>query len=241
MWGIIASVAGPVIGGLIGSNASENAADAQVQAGEASNATQLAMFNQNREDFAPWREAGVNALNKVTGQLDYLNKPFTNADFVKDPGYQFRLGEGERSINRAAAARGTFGSGGTMKALTRYGQDYASGEFANAYNRYNADRSNIFNRLSAIAGTGQTATNQVGQMGAQTARDIGQTQQGMGNARASGYVGQANAFTNAIGTGLNAYNQQQMINALNNRNYGGYTGANAVDYMGSSPDGGFGW
>ena len=210
-WIIGAAVVGSA---LLGNQASGAASDAQVEAGKESNATQLAMFNQNRADMAPWREGGVNALNKLTGQVDTLNRPFTNADFVQDPGYQFRLAEGEKAINRGAAARGQFNSGGTLKALQRYGQDYASGEFSNAYNRYNADRTNIFNRLAAISGIGQTATNQIGQQGASVASSIGQTTQGIGNARASGYVGGANAFSNAIGLGVNSYNQNQLLNRM---------------------------
>lgn len=237
-WAIVASIAGPVLGGLFGSDASENAADAQVKAGEASNATQLKMFETARADQAPWREAGVNALNKLTGQVDSLSRPFTMADFQADPGYQFRLGEGEKSINRAAAARGTFNSGGTLKALQRYGQDYASGEFSNAYNRYNADRTNIFNRLSAISGLGQTTSAQIGSQGIQTGRDMAQTTQGIGNARASGYVGSANAFSSAIGQGLNSYNQNRLIDRFMPQGGGGGGG-----YVGGygGYDAGDGW
>lgn len=58
-----------------------------------------------------------------------------NFDFKKDPGYQFRLDEGLKAIRRGAAASGGRGSGATMKALQRYGQNYASGEYQNAYQR----------------------------------------------------------------------------------------------------------
>ena len=64
-----------------------------------------------------------------------LLRDFTNADFVKDPGYEFRMAEGEKGINRALAARGGFDSGSALKALNRFNQDFASNEFGNAYNR----------------------------------------------------------------------------------------------------------
>ena len=56
------------------------------------------------------------------------------------PGYQFRLAEGLKGIERGAAAKGTLLTGGTLKALTRYGQDYASNEYQNRYNRSRVSR-----------------------------------------------------------------------------------------------------
>lgn len=52
-----------------------------------------------------------------------------------DPGYQFRLSEGLKALERSAAARGGLLSGATGKALTRYGQEMGSQEFQNAYGR----------------------------------------------------------------------------------------------------------
>jgi hypothetical protein len=67
---------------------------------------------------------------------------FRAEDLQVDPGYGFRLSEGLKALERSAAARGGLLSGGTGKALTRYGQEMASQEFGNAFNRsltqYNA-------------------------------------------------------------------------------------------------------
>ena len=52
-----------------------------------------------------------------------------------DPGYKFRLSEGMKALDRQAAARGGLISGNALKATQRYGQDLASQEFGNAYNR----------------------------------------------------------------------------------------------------------
>lgn len=86
-----------------------------------------------------------------------LLKEFTNEDFIKDPGYEFRLGEGEKGINRALAARGGFDSGSALKALARYNQDYGSNEFTNAFNRDAANKSNIYNMLSGQSSQGLQA------------------------------------------------------------------------------------
>lgn len=86
-----------------------------------------------------------------------LLKNFTNEDFVKDPGYEFRLGEGEKGINRALSARGGYDSGSALKALARYNQDYGSNEFTNAFNRDAANKGRIYSFLSGTAGTGLNA------------------------------------------------------------------------------------
>jgi hypothetical protein len=210
-----AIVGGAVIGGVASNMAAGKASDAQVQAGQESNATQLAMYNQTRADQEPWRKAGMGALDQMsagTAPGGDFNRDFTLADFQKDPGYQFRMDQGSDALQASAAARGALLNGGTLKALSRYGQDYASGEYSNAYNRFNNDRTQRFNRLSSLAGTGQTAATNVGNMGTQTAYGIGQTQQAMGNARASGYVGQANAINNGISSLSNFYMQRQYMN-----------------------------
>lgn len=133
-----------------------------------------------------------------------LDRSFTLADFNKDPGYEFRRSEGQRGVESSAAARGGILSGGALKALARYNQDAASGEYGAAYNRFNNDNTTRFNRLSALAGTGQTATNSSIAAG-NTLMD--QQQAGVnnitsninaaGNARASQYAGTANAIGSA--------------------------------------------
>jgi hypothetical protein len=220
MSGIATAIAGSaIIGGVMSNKAAGKAADAQVQSSQEANATQLAMFNQNREDQQPWREAGVSALGQLsagTAAGGDFNRDFTLADFTKDPGYDFRMREGQRGLDSSAAARGGALSGAAIKASERYSQDYASGEYQNAYNRFNADRTARFNRLSSIAGTGQTATNQVGAQGAQVASSIAENQIGAGNARASGYIGQGNAMSGAVNTlGNWAMNSQYMNQGTN--------------------------
>lgn len=198
-----AVIGSAVVGGAVASSGAKKAAGAQVQAGQESNATQLAMYNQTRDDQEPWRKAGETALGQMNAgmvQGGDFNRDFTIADFNKDPGYDFRMQEGQRALDASASARGGVLGGAALKATQRYGQDYASNEYGNAYNRFNADRTNRFNRLSSLAGVGQTANNVIAGVGQNTAYNIGQTQQGMGNARASGYIGQSNAISGAANT-----------------------------------------
>jgi hypothetical protein len=65
---------------------------------------------------------------------------------TSDPGYQFRLQQGTDRLQNAASARGTLNDSGTLKALLDYGQDAASQEYANVwqrdFNAYGANRAN---------------------------------------------------------------------------------------------------
>jgi hypothetical protein len=216
-WAVVAVAGATVVGGVISSNASGKAASAQENAANTAAQTQLTMYNQTRTDQAPWRAAGTTAIGQLSagtqpgGQFD--NTTYNPATILQDdPGYQFRMDQGSKALQASAAARGGLLSGGTVKALDRYGQDYASNEYGNAYNRYNNNITTRFNRLSGIAGTGQTATAQTGAAGMTAAGQIGSAQIGAGNAQAAGYIGQANAVNSGISSLGNFYMQQQYMN-----------------------------
>jgi hypothetical protein len=185
---------------LIQSRAIKNATQAQIDSTNSSNALLRDMYLQNRADLEPWRTSGVNALatiNKLTTPGNQLNQA------MLDPGYAFRQSEGEQAINRAASARGLYNSGGTMKALDRYNQDYATGEFGN-----------VFNRLSNVAGLGQTATNTGINASQNYGSQVSNNLIGAGSARASGYVGGANALTGSATNYLNYTNQNALLDRM---------------------------
>jgi hypothetical protein len=339
----MAILGGSVLGGLMSSKASGDAADAQQQASANSDATQLKIANQIREDNAPFRDAGLQASNRLVyllgldggsgasgiggatlpysqeapdtyaaGQSDNalwesilgkfnaahqaqygtpMNRSWTadadaanakaqldrqyqealktdptylaaqeqdkqakandpsygslmrkfsasdmNADPVYQSGLQFGLDQGTQGINRQAAAGGNFLSGATLKALTRFGNDYGSTKANESYNRFNADQNSQYNKLAGLSGAGQQATNQINAAGTNMANQVSASQQGAGNARASGYVGQANAWNNAIGAGVNAYQQNKLMSTMYpSSGYSGYTGYTG----GADPLGGF--
>jgi hypothetical protein len=225
-------VAGAVIGSsLIGGSAAKSAASTQSAAADRAAELQNQQYQQTREDQAPYRAAGYNALAEL--QRTAGNVPgafsFTNEQMYQDPGYAFRLAEGQKALDRSAAARGGLISGGALRAATRYGQDMGSQEYQNAYNRaltgYNtgvASENQLYNRQAALAGIGQTATNLVGQAGQNYANNAGNMITGGAAAQAAGQVGMANAFTGGLGTYLN-YSQG---NALTNALRGGSGGSN---------------
>ena len=139
---------------------------------------------------------------------------FGAADFQADPGYAFRLAEGQKALDRQAAARGGLISGGALKAAQRYGQEMGSQEYTNAFNRYQTERQAQLNPLQSLAGVGQTSSQQLGAAGQAMASGVGEAMGQAAQARASGYVGQANALSSALGTGLNYYQGQQYLNRL---------------------------
>jgi hypothetical protein len=192
----------------------ESAANASSAASRASLALQKEMFDKQIELQAPWREAGVNALAKMQGG-DYSAPPTFAFNYNQntDPGTQFRLQQGLNAMNATAAARGGLISGNALKAGQDYGQEMGSQEYQNAFNRYitgyNADvnrANNMYNRVSGIAGTGQTTSNQLAGMAGNYGQNASNTisQQGanranselaLGNSRASQY----GSYGNAIG------------------------------------------
>lgn len=207
---------------LLGSLATNRAAKTQAQAAQQGIDAQQRMYEQTRADQEPWRQAGMTALNQLIPLATNYQK-FGMDQFQQDPGYQFRLNEGLKALDRQAAARGGLISGNAMKAAGRYGQDYASNEYQNAFNRYQAERNAQLNPLQSLAGVGQSATNYVGN----AAQNMGQAQaqgaQAIGSARASGYLGQSNLLNQALQGYGNYYLQDQrnqmLANAYNPTQY----------------------
>lgn len=237
-----------VVSSAIGANAAKGAASTQSAAADRAAELQNQQYQQTREDQAPWRAAGVNALGEM--QRTAGNVPaafsFTNQQMYQDPGYAFRLSEGQKALDRQAAARGGLISGGALKAAQRYGQDMGSQEYQNAFNRaftgYGTDvarENQLYNRQAALAGIGQTSTNLVNQAGQNYATNAGNLITGGAAAQAAGQVGMANAITGGLGTYMNYSQGNALLNALNqNRNYG-LVPSNAATTVPMQPGGGY--
>jgi hypothetical protein len=223
--GTIAAVA-TVGSSLLGSRASGQAASAQQQAAAQASDVQRDIFERQVELQAPFREAGLKGQNRLMellgiggtagapGYGKYATAEFTPEKFQTDPGYAFRMSEGMKALERSAAARGGLLSGATLKGTQRFGQDLASQEYQNAFNRYQAERTGTLNPYQALAGTAQSSANVLGQQAGALGQSLGSNIIGAGNAQASGYIGQANAITGGLGQGINFYQNQQLLNRL---------------------------
>ena len=235
-----AIVGSAVVGGVVASKASSKAAKTQERAAQDATAAQERMFQRQTELQEPFRQGGLTAQNEIMQLLGIggdktaagygsMGKAFGTEQFQQDPGYAFRQSEGMKALERSAAARGNLLSGSTLKGVQRFGQDLASQEYQNAFNRYQTERAAKLNPLQSLMGSGQSSANVLtgaaGQMGQNEASNI----YNAGQARASGYIGQANALNNALGQ-ISGYAAQAplnnaMINYYNNGAPGGSAGS----------------
>lgn len=194
---------GSLASGYITGQAAKDAA--QIQADAAANALKLQreQFEYQQKLLEPYRRRGESALNRLAGVMGLDGQPAQPQQLLEmDPGYAFRLGEGMKALERVQAARGNMLSGGAIKAGQRYAQDFASGEYGNAYNR-----------LANIAGLGQTVGGQLGSAAQQFGQTAGETMSQGANALAAGRIGRTSGYMGGIGGAVGAYqnyqNQQQ--------------------------------
>lgn len=207
-------VAGAVVGSsLLGADAAGSAASTQADAANRAADLQYKQWQESVALQEPWRKAGETALNNLV-PLATEYRPFGMQQFQADPGYGFRMSEGMKALERSAAARGGLLSGATLKGIQRFGQDLGSQEYMNAFNRYQTERAARLQPLQSLAGVGQTTAQQLGQAGQTMASNVGEALTSGAAARASGYVGGANALTQGLGTYLNYSQGQNMLNAL---------------------------
>ena len=215
------------IGGsaIIGAYSANKAAQTQADAMQQSAAMQKQMFDVQNEQQKLYREAGYSALSDISNMKPYLTHQFGQEDFQAgiDPSYNFRLQQGNLATSNLLNSSGGLVGGNALQGLTNYGQNAASQEYGNAFNRYQTQRSNIYNNLASIAGLGQTSLGQTGQLSGQTAAGVGSAITGAGSAIGAGQI----AAGNALSSGMQTYgNQQYLSNLLAPQNSQiSYTGA----------------
>ena len=176
---VLVGATGAVVGGAMQARGAKQAAETSAAAADRAAEVQRQMFERQVELQEPWRQAGMTALNKLI-PLATEYTPFGMGQFQQDPGYAFRMSEGMKALERGAAARGGLLSGATLKGAQRYGQDLASQEYQNAFNRYQAERQARLGPLQSLAGVGQTATQALTGAAGQYGMNVGNI--GMANA-----------------------------------------------------------
>lgn len=234
-----AVVAGSVITGYMSSQAQKSAARTQADATARAQDQLYAAGQEAKTGYTPYTDIGKTALTDLTGNMPYFQNQFTSKDLNSylAPGYGFRLGQGQKANMMASNVTGGAVSGNALKSLQDYTQNFASGEYANAFNQYQAQRTNIYNQLSDIAKIGLTGEQGTANAILGTGTNIASLTSGLGNAQAASQIGQANAWGNAVGGVTNAASYY----ALNNMNSpqaqmtaGGY-GPNAYNNMINNP------
>ena len=218
-----------LLGAGLQANAARQAAQGIADANISSNQLMARMNEQNRARQEPFYQAGLSALpdyvtgirgteeDRKAGRAGSLVRPFAMSDYQADPGYGFRMSEGLKALDRNAAARGGLLSGATLKGAERFGQDIASNEYNNAYNRYVGNQATQRNALAGLTGFAPTASSAMqagdtayGSNAANLASNTANAMAGAGATRASSY---GNALA---GIGQNIYNTMNPnpINAM---------------------------
>lgn len=240
-WIAAAIVGGAALGsGILQSNAAGRAADKQAAASAASNETQRYMYDTTREDNMPALESRNAALQKMrellgvggdTSAKGYgsLGGAINPGDVTKEAGYQFGLNQGLTSLNNQMGARGMRNSGAALKAATRYGTDYATTKYDNAFNREVANRSAQLNPLQSLAGAAQTGASTVANAGQNYANGVSSNQAALGNALGASSIANGNIWGNTL---------NQLGSTLKGVNWGGIntSGAGSL-YEGGAANG----
>lgn len=192
-WGYVAVGVGTAVAGWMGSDAAKDGAAGQTAAANYAANLQNQQYQQTREDMMPWMDAGKWAL---TRQQNFMKGDYSDA--LNSPDYQAAFSQGMKGLDRASAANLSLTSGGADADRIQFGQQLATQQIGNYYNR-----------LAGLSGTGQTTAGQIGEFGANAANQMGQQSMSAANANASAYAASANAWGNAIQgfTGYMGYRQ----------------------------------
>ena len=240
---LLGSSAASAVSGLMGSRASGRAAQEQAQASmlssllqsrqaDAARQQQEKYFGVAKQAYDPYTQFGQQSMNALARGMGltpgadsgYLMNQPTMDQLQMDPGYAFREQQGMKALQQQLSAGGLGASGSALKAGQRFGQDLASQEYGNAYNRFMANRANQMALLQGGVSTGLGAAGGIGSAASGTGQNIGNTLlaqgsaigQGVeqaGQARASGYMGGATA----LGQALQAPAQNYMLYSMMNR------------------------
>lgn len=192
-----------LIGGRQASKSASKAAEEQTKATKSAIAAEERALERQIGLQEPFRQVGVNALAQYPTAAAPSYTPFGMEQFKTDPGYQFRMSEGLKALERSAAARGILSSGQTLKDITRFGQDTASQEYQNAFSRYMLENERMrrekLDPLEYQIGLGQAAASgQAANIGS-TATSTSNLMQALGNINAQRAVTQGNIATGTIG------------------------------------------
>jgi len=211
-----AIIGSALVGGAASMAGASKAAKAQSKAADQAAQVQRETFERQVELQEPFRQAGITSQNELMRLLgiggdasaaDYgmLTRGYRPEDLQTDPGYAFRLAEGQKALERSAAARGGLLSGSMLKGAQRFGQEMGSQEYMNAFNRAQAQLGTRLGALGSLYGAGQASAQQIAGQAGQMGANVGNLMTQAGQARASGYMGQANALSNALGQAAMGY------------------------------------
>ena len=221
--GIETALIGSAILGYMGSQeqggAAENAANIQYRGTQEAARQQREMFDILNAQQKPYREAGYGALTKINEMLPQFTRQFTAADLNANlaPNYEFMRQQG---LGATAQGANVASPGSNVDlAKTIFAEKFAQSGYQDALTNFRNQQTDIFNRLSGIAGIGQTAQGQAQNLGSATSTNLANLATGGANALAGGQIGAANAYAGGMQNIGNSAMMYAMLNPGGTSNF----------------------
>lgn len=127
-----------------------------------------------------------------------------------DPSYNFRRDQALGALANQLNVKGGAVSGNTLKGIMDYANNLATTGYQQAFENYQTNQTNIYNRLASIAGLGQTAGSNSSTGASTFGANVGNAQMNAGAAAAAGQVGQANAIAGGLNNAAGWYTLNQL-------------------------------
>ena len=239
---------GSLLSGILGSNASSKAAGQEIAAANQAIGYEEGNYNTAQTNLDPFIKGGQNALTALQAMLGIggggqggaynpvlamlgigptgqpTGSGINTSSFVASPGYQFQLQQGENAVTNSAAANGGLG-GNALKALTNYGSGLANQSWQQYLGNVNSGWNSLTGELGSLAGSGQQAATNLGQIGTSVGSSVAGLMTGAGNAAAAGTIGSTNALTGGINGLINGLTTNSLSGSNGGNNNGNAVGA----------------
>lgn len=207
------AAAAAIGGAALQSNASSKAAKAQRGAADAATALQQGQFDETARRNQPFLQGGYDALDMLRLKMPELTASYDPTKLLSEPGYQWGLDQGQKTLEQSLARQGLTDSGAALKAAARYGNDYATTKLNSAFQRDQASKNQIFNILQGQVGTGQASANNTAAVGQQFATNAGANMIGAGDSQAANAMAQGNIWGNLLNQGASSYGRMSSNNS----------------------------
>jgi len=214
-WGLTAVAGATLVGGYMTSQASKSAANQYADTANRGLQYNQEMFDRINAQNEPYRNIG-NKGATLYGQLadtGYLTaQPSMDDMYRLMPNYQFGLQQGLGQYNAQLNAGGGAISGNAMQGGQMFAQDYARNSLADAFNQYQANRTNVVSNVNALTNVGQNVNTTTANAATGASANTTSLLSSIGNAQAQGTMGAANAWA----SGLNNISNYAMLYGLKN-------------------------
>jgi hypothetical protein len=212
-----AVVVAGVAGAYMQSKAAGKAADQYAQSAQQGLQYNQEMFNTINAQNAPYRASGERGANLYNQLADtgYLTAQPSMDDMTRlMPNYQFGLSQGMGQFNAGINAGGGLISGNAIQGGQQFAQGYAGNALTDAFNQYQANRTNVVSNVNALTNVGQQANATTATAASGASANASNMLSSIGNAQAAGTMGAANAWAG----GLNNISNYAMLYGMRSGN-----------------------